>query len=212
MLFAVMFSIISSVDELEFKSESYIDAFLVNEDPMYMAHEKTSGGFISGETKLGVTLRILAGGDCCDLGVLFDISPKHCNKLFHYTLKNWINKSKIGGINIYDYLSNEEAMRRVSIGFSKRSNGIFKGAIGALDGWLVRIIRPSFFRDGYRNITGFYSRKGFYALNVQCIVDDKKRVLWLSYRHKGGSHDSSCFHDTELYKYLTNIASSLVEK
>ena len=31
-----------SVGEKEFKSESYIDAFLANKDSMYMAHEKTT--------------------------------------------------------------------------------------------------------------------------------------------------------------------------
>ena len=69
----------------------------------------------------------------------------------------------------------------MSDGFSRRSNGVFKGTIGAFDGWLVRTIRPSYYRDGFKNITAFISRKGFYALNLQVIVDDKKRVLWLPY-------------------------------
>ena len=55
-------------------------------------------------------------------------------------------------------------------------------------------------------------KKRFYALNVQCIVDDKKGVLWVSYSHKGGSHDSSCFRATRLYGQLYNIISSLLEK
>ena len=86
-----------------------------------------------------------------------------------------------------------------------------KGAIGALDGWLVRIQRPSFYWDGMTNITTFYSRKGFYALNVQVIVDDKKRVLWVSYSHKGGSHDSSCFRATKLYEFLKKISGKLLD-
>ena len=89
-------------------------------------------------------------------------------------------------------------MAKVSKGFSKRSNGVLKGAIGAFDGWLVRIVKPSKKRDGIRNQLAFYLRKGLYALNVQCIVDDKKRVLWVSYSHKGGSHDSSCLRETKL--------------
>ena len=48
--------IIASKGEKAFKSESYIHAFLETKNPMYMAHEKTSGGFISGETKLAITL------------------------------------------------------------------------------------------------------------------------------------------------------------
>ena len=55
----------------------------------------------------------------------------------------------------------------------------------------------------------FFSRKGFYTLNVQCIVDDKKRVIWLLYKHKGGSHDSSCLRDTELYQHFHSIKERL---
>ena len=90
----------------------------------------------------------------------------------------------------------------MSNGFSKRSNGVLVGAIGAIDGWLVRIQRPSFRSDRIINPVSFFSRKGFYALNVQCIVDDQKKVLWASYAHKGGSHDSSAFRDTKLYQML----------
>ena len=44
---------------------------------MYKAHEKTSGGFISGEIKLTITIRMLAGGSALDLAVLFDVSKSH---------------------------------------------------------------------------------------------------------------------------------------
>ena len=89
---------------------------------------------------------------------------------------NWINHSKIGGIDIYCYFGDKEAMADVSEGFSQRSNRILTGAIGAIDGWLVRIVWPSLWRDGFKNITAFFSHKGFYTLNVQCKVDHKKRV------------------------------------
>ena len=41
-------------------------------------------------------------------------------------------------------------MVKCSNGFSKRSNGILKGAIGTLDGWLVRIQRPIFSGMAYQ--------------------------------------------------------------
>ena len=52
-------------------------------------------------------------------------------------------------------------MEKVSRDFSKRSTGILKGAIGPIDGWRVRIVRPSWIRDGVRNPTTFFSRKYF---------------------------------------------------
>ena len=59
-------------------------------------------------------------------------------------------------------------MARVRKGFSNRSNGILKGAIGALDEWLVRIVKPGMRRDECWNPTTSFSRKGCYALNVYC--------------------------------------------
>ena len=59
--------IIYAICETEFKSEFYIDAFLRGKDEMFNAHEHTSSGYISGETKFVVTLYILSGSNSCDL-------------------------------------------------------------------------------------------------------------------------------------------------
>ena len=58
------------------------------------------------------------------------------------------------------YLDDEEAMSRVGKGFPLRSNGVLTGAIGAIDGWLVKIIRPSWRLDQMRNPI-FFLVKGF---------------------------------------------------
>ena len=92
--------------------------------------------------------------------------------------------------------------------FFKRSHGSLKGAVGAIDGWLVRVVHPSYRRDGFKHVMSF-SRKGFYALNVQCIGDDMKQVIWLSYYHKGESHDSSCLCNTGLRPKLHSIKITL---
>ena len=201
--------IIRSVGERAFLSEAYIDAFLDNEltapkylSGIYKAHLKTSGGFISGEVKLAISIRLLAGGSALDLSVLFDISEPHCKTVFIKVLKDWIIKPNIGNIDIEEYLNNEDAMKRVAIGFSQRSNGVLRGAIGAIDGWLVKITRPWMVRDAVSNPASFFSRKGFYALNVQCICDHDKKVMWASYSNRGSSHDSTCFRDSHLYKSL----------
>ena len=45
----------------------------------------------------------------------------------------------LGDMDIDSYLSNLQEFSRVSEGFSRRSNGL-SGAIGEIDGWLVKII------------------------------------------------------------------------
>ena len=49
---------------------------------MHNAHANTSGGYVCGEVKLGITLRLMAGGDALDLGALFDISVNWCKYIF----------------------------------------------------------------------------------------------------------------------------------
>ena len=74
------------------------------------------------------------------------------------------------------------------------------GCIGALDGWVVRITCPS--ACEVPNAGRYYSRKGYYAINVQVIVDKKKRVLWRYIGEKGSSHDSPIFMDSKLGRYM----------
>ena len=106
------------------------------------------------------------------------------------------------------YLGDEIAMVKVSKGFSERSNGFLIGIIGVIDGWLIRIVRHGW-RDRIMNPVSFFSGKGFYALNVQCIIDNCKPVLWLLYFHKGCSYDSSCLQDTDLHGKLIQVREEL---
>ena len=153
-------TIINNIGANNFKSEEYIDLFLDNEfcplgnrsHIMYRAHCHTCGGYISGEIKLAVTLRLLAGGDALDLSLIFDIGHRWCKQILYDVLEHWIVVPNLGGMDIEKYLSNDQELERVSTGFSKRSNGLLTGAIGAIDGWLVKIQRPNFLLDGCRNI------------------------------------------------------------
>lgn len=64
--------ILRTIEEhTKFKSESYINEFLDGYDKIVNDILATTGGFISGETKLGIVIRLLAGGDAYDLGVIF---------------------------------------------------------------------------------------------------------------------------------------------
>ena len=89
-------------------------------------------------------------------------------------------------------------MKKVAIGFSCHSNSVRRGAIGAIDDWLVCITRPWEYFYDVASLVTFYSRNDVYALNVQCLVDHEKIVLWAFYSHRGSSHDSTCFRATDL--------------
>ena len=69
-------------------------------------------------------------------------------------------------------------MRAVANDCADGSRNLFSGCIGAVDGWIVKIKKPSK-KDGVMDPKSFYSRKGFYGISVQAIVDKKKRVIFL---------------------------------
>ena len=133
------------------------------------------------------------------------------HNIYQYS-ETWIVGNNLGEMSIESYLNDEEELNRVSVGFSQRSNGVLIGAIGAIDGWLVKIKRPTSTLDKIRNVVGFFSRKSFYALNVQCIVNHEKIVLWAKCNNRGSSHDSSCFRDSYLYEMLKSKSEELINK
>jgi len=62
----------------------------------------------------------------------------------------------------------------------------FPGAVLAVDGTLVEIERPADFE-------GWYCRKGYPAVNIQVVVDYRKRIRSFSIR-PGSSNDQSVFN------------------
>jgi hypothetical protein len=160
-----------------------------------------TGGYICGEVKLAITLRMLAGGSYLDLGLIFGTGFSYPYAIFRQVILEWICDDKLVNISGIDYCKDEDRMNAVARDFADGSNHVFSGCIGALDGWIVKIHKPRK-SDGVLNPKSFYSRKGFYGLSVQAIVDKKKRVLFRSIESRGAEHDSTAFKRTGLYQWL----------
>ena len=194
--------IIENEGEDVFKSEDYLNEQLCNgglESNLMRAHRETTGGFICGEIKLALALRLLAGGSYLDLSLLFETGSSYAYTIFHDVLEDWILRNRLVNINGVDYFSNDQAMCDVALQFARSSNGTLNGCIGTIDGQIVKITRPRV-KDGIENPGSFFSRKGFYSVNVQCIVDKKKRILWRSIQSRGAEHDSTAFKNSNFYK------------
>ena len=67
---------------------------------MYNANVKATGGYISGEVKLAIALRLLAGGDSYDLVVIFDILHNRCTRTLYEVLLKWVIETGIGDLNM----------------------------------------------------------------------------------------------------------------
>jgi hypothetical protein len=140
-----------------------------------------------------------------------DVSPDYCNRISRRVMQHWICHSKVIPINYYtQVLNSQEGQDKIRKNFSSKSDGIFSGCIGALDGWLVRIRCPKL--SEVDNPGKYFSRKGFFAINVQVIVDKNKRVLWRYIGEKGSSHDSLVFNESKLGRNLVDLASELRAK
>lgn len=201
------------VGEKEFKSEAYIEnlknlGYSTKESQMYQCHLVTCGEYVPGEVELAITLQILAGASYLDMFLWYNISPDHARKIFRTVTKNWICNDKVIEINFYkNVLHNPNNIKIITEHFAEKSDGVLSGIIGALDGWLVRIKCPAFWEAD--NAGKYYSHKGFYAINVQVIVDRNKIVLWRYIGAKGCSYDSPVLNESRLGQQLKDYVAEL---
>jgi hypothetical protein len=161
----------------------------------------SSGGKLSGETRVAIFLRLLAGGTYLDLMVIFQVVHDPIYRSFKMVCK-WVMKAF--KFPLVPALESEdlEYFKSVSSSFAEgASHGVFKGCIGALDGLAVRIRRPTLSKT-IPNPGAYFCRKGFFALNCQAICDANKKISWISSKHIGSCHDSVAFTDTKLYDLL----------
>ena len=76
----------------------------------------------------------------------------------------------------------------------------------------MKIRKPTREMDKVSEPSSLYSRKGYYGLNVQCIVNNHKQVLFCAIKSQGAKHDSTTFKNNELYKYLMKNCIQLCNK
>jgi DDE superfamily endonuclease len=94
--------------------------------------------------------------------------------------------------------------------YAEKSNGVFYGPFGAIDGMAVRIRRPT--EKDIPDAGNYYCRKGFYALNIQGLCDMSKRFLWSYPSNKGSTHDSIAFANSRLYDLLKEKSMDLYNR
>ena len=66
-----------------------------------------TGGFVSGEVKLALTLRLLAGGTYMDLALLYEVGMTYAYEILHDVVCNWINGNRLININGEGYLNDD---------------------------------------------------------------------------------------------------------
>ena len=138
------------------------------------------------EVKLAMTLCLLAGASYFDMFLWFNVKPNHVKSFSCVIMRDWFCNDKVLRFNYYtNVLYDTENCNTIRSEFTVKSSGVMSGVIGALGGWLVKI-RCLTMEEVHNPAGKYFSRKGFYALNVQAIADLKKRIIW----HHIGARDT----------------------
>ena len=106
--------------------------------------------------------------------------------IVHQVNEDWLCHDWVSDYSLERNIEKPSELYKVAEKFTAigRSNGILGGIIGALEGCLVKMKSPNLSRDGVKNQGTYFSRKGFFALNVQVIVGRDKMVLWIVRRYR----------------------------
>ena len=161
-----------------FKSEKYLGKLKemgssTKESCMYNSSVNYTGAYIPGEVQVAITLRLLAGASYLDMFLWMNINVDHVQVIARKVTRDWFCNDGVMSIDFYKtVLQNRQNLHDIKADFATKSGGVLDGCIGALDGWLVRIMCPSMYE--VKNPGKYFSRKGFYAINVEEIVNKKR--------------------------------------
>jgi hypothetical protein len=167
----------------------------------------SSGSPISITTRLGVTLRWLAGGSYLDLCFAWGISAStfyHENGVLWPTVEA-LDKAFPMGFPFGDEASLEE----LAEGFRVQSSGILDGCVMAIDGFGVSTRAP--YKTEVESPKDYRFRKAGFAIIVLGGVDVKGKFICASCDHSGSTNDIIAWQDSNLY-YALEVQKLLPER
>ena len=140
----------AAVGRSTFKSESYLKSLMIGAEDspkastMYRNSCHYSGQYVSGELKVALCLRYLAGARCLDLYLWSKINPDHIKVILNDVIQNWLCNDQVIMIDYYKQVLYDNAnINIIRNDFAQKTEGIVNGCIGAVDGWLVKIFSPT---------------------------------------------------------------------
>jgi hypothetical protein len=148
--------------------------------------------------QLSIALRFLAGGSYIDICRVHTVAYGSFYHVIHRVIK--AITLEMGHLVSLD-LQDDASLQAISEGFQRKSNGVVRGCIGALDGICIQIRRPA----ACFGPSKYYCRKGFYSMNVQALCDADRRFRFVSVMAPGSSHDSTAFRFSWLGKIIDGL-------
>ena len=151
-----------------------------------------SGGAISTQVRLAVTLRWLAGASYLDLCFAWGISMSvfFSSRGVLWPTIEAIEEHFTLGLD----LENEEQLNDLSAGFRRHSNGVMTNCVAAIDGLIVKTRAPT--ADEVSAPKHYRSRKGGFGVLVLAGCDVDGRFVFACPNFTGSTHDSIAWNLT----------------
>ena len=174
-----------------------------NIDTMRADKESTRyipNGKIHSSVVLACALRLFAGGSKYDLCTSFGISVTCVQASLNYII-NAINATPSLAIQ---FPTCHAKQREIALGFKQKSTPEFDCCVGALDGMLVWIEKPTE-KDSEVAKCGtkkfFCMRKGKFGINLQAMCDSNRKFLFCNINWPGTTSDHMAW-ETSKFKHL----------
>jgi DDE superfamily endonuclease len=159
------------------------------------------GGAIMPEICLFCTLRFLAGGSYLDIHALTGVSVPSFYRVVYRTLRLIIECKQL---DLQLPRTAEECVK-IADGFRLKSyKQAITNCIGAIDGYLLRIITPP--KDQAGNVRSYYSgHYSCYGINIQAVCDHQSRFLFFAIAAPGSVNDREAVKETGLLEKLKQL-------
>ena len=161
----------------------------------YKASTEYRRSTVPPEIRLAITLRLLAGASYLDLMLAYQVAEETIRDIFRDTCDSLMTRLRLKG-----FPKSQAGLRAIERGFqtSRKDVSPLSGCVGALDGICLKIKKP----EAVENPAMFFSRKGFYAIPVQALVDSNYIFRFCSAVCTGATHDSLAFSVSGLRREL----------
>ena len=158
-------------------------------------------GRIPLSSRLGMAIRVYAGGDPCDIHQLYGVSYREVFYSVDY-VTDAINQCPLLAIS---FPTNHTSQQELAKDFQTVSKAGFSGCCGCLDGILIWMHRPSAkecedIRVGCSQF--FCARKNKYGVNLQALCDRHLRFLDISVLFGGCTSDTLAFELSDMKRRL----------
>ena len=111
------------------------------------------------------------------------------------------------------YFSTKNEQIEISAGYKGKSGASFPNVIGAIDGILIWILKPTPTECKYAVYDpGSFkcSRKDKFCLNMQAIYDHKFRIRWINIEWPGCASDKMAWITSDLFKMIESNVQDMI--